>query len=58
MISNYLELFPCCFKCIDIAMEGEKDREVTDTEMDRQKDTQIDVQSDRQVRETRDRDNR
>ena len=41
-----------------LGVEGEKDREVTDTEMDRQKDTQIDVQSDRQVRETRDRDNR
>ena len=27
MISNYLELLPCYFKCIAIAMEGEKDRD-------------------------------
>ena len=30
-----------------LGVEGEKDREVTDTEMDRQKDTQIDAEKDR-----------
>lgn len=41
-----------------LGVEGEKDREATDTEMDRQKDRQIDVWRDRQVSETRDRGNR